>query len=228
MKKLWFVTGTDTGVGKTVCAMGLIRALRATGAKVCGCKPFSSGSSPESLPADAALLEEAAESGERGDLLAPVRFSAALAPLAAARAASGEVDVERAASALDDLIDRYDAVVAEGIGGVRVPLRPGFDLLHFMARWQPHTLVAARPGLGTLNHTTLTVEALQGVRIPVRAVVLSCGTETSEDLSVETNPGLLAEGLDLPVHTLPWLGPRVHVGNLPKQPFARILETART
>lgn len=218
MKKLWFVAGTDTGVGKTVCAAGILGELRKRGVRACGVKPFSSGAEPGALPPDAARLEEAAGSGEDPALLAPVRFRAPLAPLAAARAEGVEVDVARAEEAVDELLDRWEVVVMEGIGGVLVPLRPLFPLLSFAARWRPDTLVVGRPGLGTLNHTLLTVRALQDVRIPVRAVALSRAPDAPSDASEASNPALLREWLGRPVLSVPALGPGV------PGPFPEIVE----
>lgn len=222
MGRLFFVTGTDTGVGKTLCAAGVIRAMRDRGLSVAGVKPFSSGCSG-GWPGDARFLEDAAESGEPLEAVAPVRFAAPLAPLPASREEGSETDLAAARDSMDRLIEEYDAVVAEGIGGVMVPLAPCYYLLNFMAGWRPEAVVVGRPGLGTLNHTILTVNALRGASIPVKAVVLSDACAGHGDLSRESNPGILAECLDLPVFALPFLGEAGGPASLPLEPFRSIV-----
>ena len=197
----FLVTGTDTGVGKTVVAAALVVALRARGRRAIGFKPVETGVEPGAV-SDSALLERASESG--GALAKPLlSLHEALAPAVAADrsgvTASGPL-IEGRARALQQ---RFDAVVVEGAGGVGVPLAWGYTALDLASALGLSAVVVARPGLGTLNHVWLTVEALRARGVPVTAVVLN-GVSPNPDLAEQTNPAALARMLpDVRCLTLP-------------------------
>jgi dethiobiotin synthetase len=219
-----FVTGTDTGVGKTVCAAGMARALRERGLRVSGAKPFATGSPPSELPGDAALLQQASGAGADADVVAPVRLAPPLSPLAAARDTGGTVSLEAAAAALTTLGAEYDVTVVEGVGGVMVPLAEGRTFLDFLEPFRPPVAVVARPTLGTLNHTLLTVRALRQASADVRAVVL-CPTRAGDsDASAASNPDILREFTGLPVFSVPYFGTIEDARDIPPGPFQDIVE----
>lgn len=182
------VTGTDTGVGKTVVAAGLLLALRAKGRRAVGFKPVETGVTAGE-DADSALLRRA--SGEDEPLARPLlSLEEALAPAVAAARAGASVDPAAIEARIRALRERHDAVVVEGAGGVAVPLAWGYTVLDLAQHLGLPAVVVARAGLGTLNHVWLTVEALSVRRIPVAAVVLN-GMSSSPDLAEATNPGSL-------------------------------------
>jgi dethiobiotin synthetase len=203
------VTGTDTGVGKTVVAAGLVLALRARGLRAVGFKPVETGVAP-GPGADSGVLARA--SGVDEPLARPLlSLPEALAPAVAASRAGTSVDPREIEARFRALRDRHDAVVIEGAGGVAVPLAWDYTVLDLARRLGLPCVVVARAGLGTLNHVWLTVEALGARGIPVAAVVLN-GLSSPPDLAEETNPEALARLLPrirclvLPRHTTddPW------------------------
>jgi len=166
-----FVTGTDTGVGKTVLAAALAAALRADGVDVAAFKPVVTGldEPQDDRPADHELL--AAAAGRPADEVTPHRFGPAVSPHLAAELAGRALDPAALVAAARGL--RADVVVAEGVGGLLVPLTLGYTVRDLAVDLGWPVVVAARPGLGTINHSLLTVEAARAGGLDVRAVVLT-------------------------------------------------------
>ena len=166
-----FVTGTDTGVCKTVLAAALAAALRADGVDVAAFKPVVTGlDEPEcDRPADHELL--AAAAGRPADEVAPHRFGPAVSPHLAAELAGTALDPAALVAAARGL--RADVVVAEGVGGLLVPLTLGYTIRDLAVDLGWPVVIAARPGLGTINHSLLTVESARAAGLDVRAVVLT-------------------------------------------------------
>ncbi len=187
MGRIVHITGTDTGVGKTAVACALARLLVGRGASPGVCKPFSSGDATDRMPADARLLAEAAGSADPEQTVSPVRFRTPASPWAAAREEGRDSGLDRARRAVLDLDATHDILLVEGIGGVGVPLSEGLTYVDFMATLGGAVLVVARAGLGTLNHTLLTVEALRARRMEVAGVVLN-RTGPGSDVSETLNP----------------------------------------
>jgi dethiobiotin synthetase len=162
-----FVTATDTGVGKTVLAAALVAALRARGEPAHARKPVVTGLD-DGPPLDHELL--AAVSGEQPQAVSPARYGPAVSPHLAAQLAGHEIDV---AELLADVRAAGEPVIVEGIGGLLVPLAEGWDVRRLARELGLGVVIAARPGLGTINHTLLTLEAARAARLDVRAVVLT-------------------------------------------------------
>ena len=166
-----FVTGTDTGVGKTVLAAALAAALRADGVDVAAFKPAVTGiDEPEDgRPADHELL--AAAAGRPAEEVTPHRFGPAVSPHLAAELAGTALEPAALVAAARAL--RAEVVVAEGVGGLLVPLTLGYTIRDLAVDLGWPVVVAARPGLGTINHSLLTVESARAAGLDVRAVVLT-------------------------------------------------------
>jgi dethiobiotin synthetase len=167
-----FVTGTDTGVGKTVVACAILRELRARGIDVAGFKPVETGVG-EAGALDARALREAAGGGDDLDLVCPQRFALPAAPPVAAAAEGREVDPAALDAGFRALSARHAFVVAEGAGGLLVPVAKDLMMADLAARWNLPLVVVARAALGTLNHTRLTLEAAARRGLPVRGLVIS-------------------------------------------------------
>ena len=168
-----FVTGTDTEVGKTVVAAALVAALAAAGARVGAYKPVVTGLDEPAgdKPPDHELL--AACAGMEPEAVGPVRFGPPVSPHLAAELAGTTVDPGDLVAAAHAAAEGRDALVAEGVGGLLVPLAHGYlvrDLAHDLGL---PLVVASRPGLGTINHTLLTLEAARTAGLHVSAVVLT-------------------------------------------------------
>jgi len=186
----FFVTGTDTGVGKTVVAGGLAAALRARGLAVATFKPVQSGALAEDPEGDAALL--GAE--------CVYAFEEPLAPFVAAARAGATVELEPIVRAADRLAAAHDAVVVEGAGGLLVPLAPALLVADMARALDLPVVVVARAGLGTVNHTLLTLETAARRDLHVAAVVLN----GAADDSTAENPELIrAFGGGVPVVRVP-------------------------
>lgn len=176
-----FVTGTDTGVGKTVLSASLLAAMVAQGERVAAHKPAVTGldelaadtSSPR-WPADHELLGSAA--GMPGDEVAPLRYGPAVSPLLASELAGETLQPRRVlAAGAAAVADRGDGttVIVEGVGGLLSPLADNLTVCDFAVALRLPLLIAARPGLGTINHTLLTLQAARAAGLSVRAVVLT-------------------------------------------------------
>jgi dethiobiotin synthetase len=168
-----FVTGTDTGVGKTEIACGLLRAWRASGRDIGAMKPAQSGVAPGE-PSDAERLADA--SGDPVELVCPYSFAAPLAPGVAARLAGVAIDFERVLAIARQLSARHDGLLVEGAGGLLVPLTPRETYADLAVALGFPVLVVARTGLGTVNHAALTVEALRARGLAIAGIVLNAAT----------------------------------------------------
>ncbi|MGA9520074.1 MAG: dethiobiotin synthase [Myxococcaceae bacterium] len=185
-----FVTGTDTGVGKTEVSAALLSLLADAGLHPAPMKPYESGCADRRQPADALTLRAAARSSDPLEDICPHRFRAPLAPGIAARRQHAVPSIDRTLQAFR----RFDrrSLVVEGAGGLLVPIDPERDVIDLIALLRLPVLLVARAGLGTLNHSGLALEALRRRRIKVRAVVL-VRSSSQPDPSVRDNPALIAE-----------------------------------
>ncbi len=169
-----FVTGTDTGVGKTAVACALAHRLRRSGVEVGVMKPVETGVSGEdALESDGLRLREAAQAGDPIDLISPYRYRDPVAPLAAARREGRPVDLQVLDHAFGELSKRHDFLVVEGVGGVRVPVTDEASVLALMAALRLPVVVVARAALGGINHALLTLEALREAGLAPAALVLN-------------------------------------------------------
>ncbi len=198
------VTGTDTGVGKTLVAVGLLAAARRRGLAVAAMKPVETGIA-NGEATDGTRLATAA-GGLRTDTC-PYEFAEPLAPLVAARRAATAVDLTVLDRAFARLTDRCDAMIVEGAGGLLVPLGAQVTYADLFRRWGLDVLVVAANRLGALNHTLLTVRAAETAGLVVRGVVLNTIEPEPPTLAQETNAATLTELLPgLRVFSWPWLG----------------------
>ncbi len=167
-----FVTGTDTGVGKTVVACALARGLRAAGVDVGVMKPVETGV-PASGPEDALALRAAAGVDDPIELVCPLRFGLPAAPLVAARAEGREASLAPIREAFAALAKRHALMLVEGAGGLLVPFDERTDMADLARTLELPVLIVARTALGTINHTRLTLEAADARGLDVLGVVLS-------------------------------------------------------
>ena len=184
-----FVTATDTGVGKTQVAAALLSLLADAGLSPAPFKPYESGCTRLSLPADALELQAAARSSDPLARVCVHRFRAPLAPGVAAARLGRVPDIRPVLAAFRSFGDR--PLVAEGAGGLLVPLDSRRDIIDLIEALGLPVVLVARAGLGTLNHTGLSLGLLEARGIRVRAVVLS-RSSPARDPSVDDNPAWLA------------------------------------
>lgn len=198
-----FVTGTDTGVGKTIVAASILAALRHRGERVAAFKPVLTGtdepSGPE-WPPDDVLLADAA--GMRAADVAPARFGPPVSPHLAAALAGGQLDPAAMRAAFAGRAAEADVVIAEGVGGLLVPLAPGYLVRDLAVDLGLPIVIAARPGLGTINHTLLTVEAARAVGLVVAGVVMTPWPESPNAME-QDNRATVARLGDVEISALP-------------------------
>ena len=200
------VTGTDTGVGKTVVTCALLAACRARGWRVPGMKPVETGVAAGDAHTDAARIRRAAGDVDDPAHVCPQTLAEPLAPMVAAERAGTSVDLARLDAAFARLTHGADGVIVEGAGGLLVPFTPDVTLADLALRWQLALVVVAANRLGVLNHALLTVREAERRGLQVRAVVLNTMHDGVPDLAQRTNAATLrALRPGLPVLELPYL-----------------------
>ena len=199
------VTGTDTGVGKTVIAASLIAALRQRGLRVAAMKPVETGAITG--PGDATRLRAAAGDIDPLADVCPISFPEPLAPLVAGQRSGRMIALETLDAAFARLSLGREAIVVEGAGGLLVPLTERASYADLFARWRLGTVVVAANRLGALNHVRLTVQAARAAGLEIVAVVLNAATRpVADDLPAATNGRTLERLLpDVPLVSWPWI-----------------------
>lgn len=196
------VTGTDTGIGKTVIAGAIADWFRRQGKRVAVCKPAGSGCVRRRegvVSEDAEFLAHCADSPHPLDLICPVRYAEPLAPAIAAERATEPLEWQTINRAIEIMTESSDVLIVEGVGGLMVPMDPKHTFLD-VARWlKLPTIVVARPNLGTINHTLLTVNALRGAGVTVAGVVINRYPAQTADVAAETNPRAIEKWGKAPV-----------------------------
>jgi dethiobiotin synthetase len=198
-----FVTGTGTEVGKTVVAATIARTLAGEGREVAVFKPAVTGLD-EGVETDHELLRRASGSDQSDEEIAPYRYGPPASPHLAAAMAGEEIDPERLRRAAGAAAEGAEAIVCEGVGGLLVPLSPGYLVRDLAADLGYPLVVVAGPGLGTINHTLLTVEAARSAGLEVAAVVLNPWPGEPSDIE-RSNRETIASLAGLQVLTLPQL-----------------------
>lgn len=172
----FFVTGTDTGIGKTAVAAGLARAIRDTGVDVGVMKPFASGDADggDAGPTDARILVEAARVRDPAELVNPQFFSVPASPYTASRMLKATPDIRLVMNSFKDLQRLHDIVIVEGIGGAATPILYKYTVMDLILEMEIPALIISSNRIGTVNHTMLTVEACKGRRIDVAGIIINC------------------------------------------------------
>ena len=156
----WFVTGTDTEVGKTFATCALILALRHKGMRAIGMKPVAAGTDENGMNDDVERLVGAADTDAPRELINPYLFEPAIAPHIAATEAGVHIDIERITEAFDQLREQADTVLVEGVGGFCVPLGDSCDAADLAKQLGLPIILVVGLRLGCINHALLTVEAI--------------------------------------------------------------------
>jgi dethiobiotin synthetase len=221
-----FVTGTDTGVGKSIVVAAIVAAGVARGMSIAAYKPIVTGLDEPAgeWPRDHELLASVANAGQSPEDVSPYRFGPPVSPHLAAELAGETIDPERLVGAAQAQAERADALVVEGVGGLLVPLARDYLVRDLAGELSLPVVIAARPGLGTISHSLLTIEAARAVALRIQAVVLSPWPDEPSDMErsnretierfgevpviglARTDPNSLAQaGAALPVSD--WLSP---------------------
>jgi dethiobiotin synthetase len=196
-----FVTGTDTGVGKTLVAGALAAAARHSGARVGVFKPCESGcAQPDGSmhAADAAFLQRMSGSPAPLEQICPYRLREPLAPAVAAEREHVSISTGHIEKTFQQLCGGCDTMIAEGAGGLLVPMADGVLTLDIIRLLGLPVLVVARLSLGTINHCLLTVRQLQAAGVPLTGIVFS-RTQEQVTAAEQTNPAVLQRYTDAPL-----------------------------
>ncbi|MFW5981188.1 MAG: dethiobiotin synthase [bacterium] len=202
MHKGVFITGTDTNVGKTFVAACLLSYLRKQGYNYTYMKPFQSGSVKQGgklfAPDLDFVLENTKLDGDY-DLLNPVRLELPLAPSVAARIEGRDIDVDEVYLAYQTLQENYTGVLVEGAGGLIVPLFKNYLITDLIKKLKLPIVIVARAGLGTINHTLLTVKVAKELGIEILGIIINGFNRLNKNLAELTNPEVIAELTDVPI-----------------------------
>ena len=214
-----FVTGTDTGAGKTLLTGLLVHHLRQSGCHALAMKPFCCGNMR-----DVDLLSRLQDGELSHEEINPFYFEEPIAPLVAARKRQRRTPLDDVVARIRDVQTKCECLVIEGAGGLMTPLGENFFAGDLMAFLGCHVVVAARNKLGVINHTLLTARVLAcyGI-VRIKVALLGC---SGSDLSVHTNASILAELLcPLRVVSLPFLGARADTLEALKKEYRKIKKT---
>jgi len=192
-----FITGTDTGIGKTVATAALGLCLQAAGCRAVPFKPAQTGWD-DAVTADAVFVQSLVETREELDAICPYRLRDPLAPAVAARREGVTIDLDRIRAAFESLRARYDVVLVEGAGGLLVPLSEAALMADLASALDLPIVVVARPGLGTISHTALTVEVARRRGLQVLGVVIA-GFPRQPDIASATNPAEIVRLTGVPL-----------------------------
>jgi dethiobiotin synthetase len=222
----YFVTGTDTGVGKTLVTALLTLHFLARGVDVGVMKPFASGCEVREgvlVSEDANFLKETCVLQDEIELINPARWIEPLAPLVAARRAGDNSDYwQECLNAYEVLRARHETVLVEGVGGLLVPIaeRNGKILTcaELAITLALPTIIVARRALGTINHTLLTIEVLRAANLEIAGLVF-CDAEPMEedDVAAATSPAIISEMSGVPI-----LGSVPHLENRSREKLQQL------
>jgi dethiobiotin synthetase len=187
-----FITGTDTGVGKTLIAAALARYLTERGMKVGVMKPVETGvADQEALGSDGQLLQWAADSQMPKENITPYRLQAPLSPAQAADREKVRIEPSRLIALAHRMAEEHDFMIIEGAGGLMVPLSGGMLIADLVRELRYPLLIVSRPQLGTINHTLLTIYAARTMELPLAGFVIN-GMPADPDEAAADAPHALA------------------------------------
>jgi len=192
-----FITGTDTGVGKTVVAAAIASLLKASGLDVGVMKPLQSGGDE-----DADFLKNASGADDEPSLVVPYNFKDPVAPSLAARLASVQIDTGKILDAYLTLAGRHEAVIVEGSGGIMVPIiergMESYLVSDLIIDLNLPSIIVARAGLGTINHTLLTIDHARRKGVDPAGVIIN-GWPDEPGLAERHNPQMIEDLSGVPV-----------------------------
>jgi dethiobiotin synthetase len=192
-----FITGTDTGVGKTVVSAALAWTIKRSGWRVAVIKPVQTGTNSGGLM-DIEFIQRVIGESHPLDGICPYRFPLPLAPSVASRLAGEEIDLKRINSAFNNLSLNHDIVIVEGAGGLLVPITDNYLMSDLACDLGLYLVIVTRPNLGTLNHTLLTVESAKHRGLRILGIVIN-KFPLNPEIAERTNPELILKMTGKPI-----------------------------
>jgi dethiobiotin synthetase len=214
----YFIAGTDTGIGKTVVSAALLVALRRRGLDAIPVKPVQTGSAAVKgrlLSMDLQFSMSMAEmtvQGDEHDLMSPYNFTAACSPHLAASMTGESISIHRISSGIAKLCSAHDMVVVEGSGGILVPISDKDSFMDLILELGMPVVLVARPSLGTLNHTFLSLSMLSREGVRVAGVVLNHSANQADTFIERDNVATIEKLGKVPVHVFPFVPDIYNIG----------------
>lgn len=206
MDKGIFIAGTDTDVGKTYMTAGIAGALKKRGMDVGVYKPMMSGVKREDPHSDAALLKRLSGDVNTLEQINPYQFDESVTAYVAAKRSGRNITLEEVTAAFKRIEPTHVFYLVEGAGGLMAPLGKDYHNGHIAREINYPVVIIARPGLGTVNHTLLTIEKARSMGLSILGVILNGYRPGESTLAEETNPGLIETFSGVPIlGKMPWL-----------------------
>lgn len=202
MGRGYFITGTDTGVGKTIVAGGLAALYKDKGLDVGVMKPVATGCKRINnalVSEDAVFLKRAAEVDDEYALINPVSLEQPLAPTVAARLSNTKIDLEKIRMSYDSLCEKHDYLIIEGVGGLLVPIEAYYFVVDLASEMELPIIVVCRSNLGTINHTLLTVSYAREHELDVKGIIMNDIKENGDDVVKKTSADEIQRLTGLPL-----------------------------
>ncbi|MCL7745596.1 dethiobiotin synthase [Halalkalibacter alkaliphilus] len=193
-----FITGTDTDVGKTVISSGIAGVLRDQGINVGVFKPMLSGIKRDDPESDTFWLKKMAKTSLTLEEITPFQFKQPLAPAVAQELEGTNITLEDILKHWKTIREKHDYFIVEGAGGISVPLGKDFLVSDVIKALNFPVLIVARPNLGTINHTFLTVEYAKKLGLTIAGIIIN-GMSEQKDLAEETSPKKIEEMCSVPI-----------------------------
>ncbi|WP_088105828.1 dethiobiotin synthase [Halalkalibacter urbisdiaboli] len=213
-----FVTGTDTDVGKTVISSGIAAVLKEQGIDVGVFKPMLSGIKREEPESDTYWLKRMSETSLTLEEITPFQFNAPLAPGVAQELEGTNIELEQIMKHWECIRYKHEFFIAEGAGGISVPLGKDFVVGDVIKALKLPVVIVARPNLGTINHTCLTVEYGKKIGLSIHGIIIN-GISETPDLAEKTSPRVIEDMCGVPV-----LGVTPKMQNLNAENRKRLVE----
>ncbi len=201
MRRAYFVTGTDTGVGKTFITAGLAGHYATQGHSVGVMKPIETGHEGPGWPEDALKLHHAAQNDDEQDMVVPYIFQPPVSPWAATKMSGRVIDFSAIIQKATDIMARHQITFIEGAGGLAVPIDETLTMADIPRQLQIPLIIVSRSGLGTINHTVLTVEYAKSRGVDVAGIVMNQHSQElmKRDPSCWHNPAIIEKMTNVPI-----------------------------
>jgi dethiobiotin synthetase len=202
MVKGFFITGTDTGVGKTVIAGALIKTAQSLGLKVCGMKPLETGCKKINgalFPSDGDFLKKMSDVDEPLSLITPCAYENPLAPMVAADIEKKLVNLTAIKDSFKNLSEKYQSVMVEGIGGLLVPITRNYFVIDLIKELNLPVIMVSKPGIGAINHTLLTLNYALINSLNVAGIIINYTQAYQGTIAEDTNMQAIMELSPVPV-----------------------------
>ena len=205
--KSYFVTGTDTGVGKTAITAALVASLRKRGIDVGVMKPIASGTPQKTgfKSSDVTLLHEAAKVNDVEEMMNPVFLQVPTSPYDATKILNLKIDMKTISERFQHLLKAHQMLLVEGIGGIMTPITKSFFVADMIKEMGLETIIVTRSTLGTLNHTVMTFRMCKEYHIPIKGMIINYFDEKGS-LAERNAPSTLHEITGVPIlGTIPFV-----------------------